>query len=247
MRLSRLVGGLAIALPLFLGTFSLFSWILPNYDPVFHDTISHFYYNDALAEEVFVGTLVGLGLIMITYRGGNSTESRVASAGGVLAICVAMFPTSGWIELEGSYDRCSNPTEPPPGSWDAWVGVIHVGSAVLLFALLAYFCLVLFRRPGPSGAINSKNKEKRNRYYWRSGLTIVGCMLAIAGYWLVGDDAKCSEARLWSDLNLTFVFEAIALIAFGFSWLVRSRGMGKWLLDKDQAAWLGHMESPAAK
>lgn len=32
--------------------------------------------------------------------------------------------------------------------------------------------------------------------------------------------------EIWNDLRLTFVFETIALWAFGFSWLVKGRIFG---------------------
>jgi NADH:ubiquinone oxidoreductase subunit 6 (subunit J) len=160
-------------------------------------SISAYYYTGATA--VFVGLLVALGLFLLTYRGYANdhrwADRAAAVTAGIAALGVALFPTGA----------------PAPGLELAWwstaTGVIHYASAVVLFAMFAVFSLWLFRLT--DGSRPSRGKLRRNRVYLACGLLIVGGMIWAGVAGLRGGSI--------------FVPEAIALVAFAISWLVKGR------------------------
>ena len=101
-----------------------------------------------------------------------------------------------------------------------------------MFAILFYFTLFVFRRVQiEQDVINGQigpHKLRRNRIYLGCAMCITLAMAAIGGAtvseWYVG-----SLVPWWEGYRLTFVFEAIGLMAFGFAWLVNGRFV-PWLI-----------------
>ena len=108
----------------------------------------------------------------------------------------------------------------------------HYIAAAVLFAILLYFTLFLLRRVQiEQDVINGQigaHKRRRNRIYFGCAMCITLAMVAIGGAtvseWYLG-----SLVPWWEDYRLTFVFEAIGLMAFGFAWLVNGRFV-PWLI-----------------
>ncbi len=237
-KLASIVGSLAFLLPIVLAIYGVVG-------DQFHDTISHFYYSDAFAEEFFVGTLVGVGLIMLAYEGNDGVEAFWATLAGILAILVAFFPADGWIVLRdfgittvdnvpyhADYPVNLNPSA-QVRPIDNAAGIVHKLSAITLFSILAFFCLKIFTRGRFEGQDAELSKQRRNVIYRLCGLVIA---LAVAVI-LIGNTANHYGAISgWDRYNLTFWAEAVALIAFGISWITRSRVFGLALLDSDQKA-----------
>lgn len=227
IKLSFIVGILALSLPLLLVLYAGLTW-------QFHDTISHFYYSDAIAEEVFSGTLIGVGLIMLAYVGRHDDETHWATAGGILAFGVAFLPADGWI-VQDVVNNCpydpSYRADVPADPWDPWIGVAHLACAFLLFSILAYFCLGIFPREKNATQGREENKKRRNIRYRLCGGLIILCLLAIAVGMVL---SKTGQIAWWNCYKLSFIFEAIALLAFGYSWLVKSKFNGSSMLDDDQ-------------
>jgi hypothetical protein len=182
------------------------------------DSISSYYYTGAVA--LFVGALVALAAFLFTYRGYNNKYSvfdRIAGfiAGGA-AIGVAFFPT-----------RAPNPSL-KPSWWIDLTGQIHFGSAIVLFLTLACFALLLFPMTDPDEPRPSKDnplpgdKRWRNWFYRSCGVVMVACILWA---WIA---LRNNKGIFWP--------EAIALIAFAASWLVKGRF--EWtLLSAVKSTW----------
>lgn len=241
-----LVGLTAIGLP-FVMFFSA------NIGVCFFDSISHFYYAPFFGS-VFVASLAFIGTFLLAYRGENKSESQLASIAGICAFGVAMLPTSGpgcespsfpariFAKLsektvEGG-ESVLYPDQDPDRFFELFkfVGILHYASAVLLLSFLAYFSFVVFTRVIPGvhasedGTLTAA-KTIRNKIYITSGVLIVVSILALGAYalssWISGE-----RWNWWNDFNLTFWFEALALVSFGVSWMVKSRIYGKFLLDE---------------
>ena len=116
---------------------------------------------------------------------------------------------------------------------------LHYGSAALLFAFLLWFAFFVFTavdedklNPDGTVAVESKHrnpdgtlkpaKKLRNAIYYFSGTVMLVCMLALA-YSAFIPDAPPGEVTRWDAGNWTFWFEAIALVCFGISWMVKGR------------------------
>ncbi len=156
-------------------------------------SISAYYYTDAVA--VFAGVLSVLAVYLFTYRGyrnpGQYLDRTTTIIAGFAAVGVACFPTRSPLE--------------PPQWWQPWVGHVHIGSAIVLFAAFAVFALFLFpRSPSPLRAL-SAGKLCRRAIYLTCGLGIVACLI-----W----------AALVDDI---FWPETIALEFFAVSWLVKGK------------------------
>jgi hypothetical protein len=162
-------------------------------------SISAYYYTRTGG--YFVGSMCALGVIFASYRHHPRPDyvldNRLSNAAGVLAVLVALIPTS------------SDP-DPAVGSW---IGrAIHLASAFVLLLILAYLSYYRFTRPKGSGHTTPK-KRLQNQVYRLSGRIIVIGVLVIFL-------ASAFDADPW----LPLLSESIAVIAFGCAWLVKSEG-----------------------
>lgn len=241
--LARLVGTVALGLPfvMLLGA---------AVATCFYDSISHFYYARFLGD-VLVAALAFIGTFLIAYRGESRRENRLATLAGLAAFGIALFPTAGdgcderrfsgriLADLEAESLTAPLRVEPAvdPGRFFelfAQAQTIHFASAAALFAFLAFYTFVVFTRVIEEEHLTAEGtltpeKAARNRFYVGCGLVIVVSIAALGAYAVMG-------WSWWNDYNLTFWFEALALWAFGLSWMVKGRFYGFFLLDpRDRA------------
>ena len=191
--LRRIVGWIAVSLPfvLMIGNM-LFEGI------EFKGSISAYYYTRVGG--IFVGALWALGVFFLSYNyrtlSGYWTDNHLSNFACAAAVGVALFPTAS----DAAHDD----------GWEKTVSLLHLGCAGLLFGLLAYFSLVLFTRSG--GAEITPDKLRRNAVHRACGIIIVVAMALV----LLSNAVKPSGS--WHAL---LVLETAAVVAFGFSWLVK--------------------------
>ena len=161
-------------------------------DKVIQPSISHYYHTGM--SDVFVGVICAIALFMFYYCGPEKIDNICGDIAGFSAVGIALFPTT----KEGAAD---------------WVGVVHYSCAAVFFLTLAFFAIWLFRKT-KKGEEPTPQKKKRNMIYLICGIIMIACLLAIVIYhnFLKVDG---------QDTILVFVAETIALIAFGFSWMVK--------------------------
>jgi len=168
-------------------------------------SISASYYTEA--RDAFVGMLFVVGAFMWAYNGHTIKEAVASKIASVAAICVVMFPTS--------CDICETNI----------ISITHYGAAVILFAILAYFCFVPFR-------LNTKGKKgkkgRRSKIYFVCGGIMVGCMLSLFIAKLILSDETIETLRV------TYWVETIALVTFGFAWIVAGKYI-RFFVDEDEA------------
>lgn len=235
------------------------------------NSLSHYYFSKYLGA-FFVGTLVGLATLLFAYTGQNRLEDRVAKIMAVCALLVALFPTGGdpcegtfktsriflgeheahspafHFEHQGGDDSLKEYTFIP------YSGIIHFGAAAVLFFLLSYYSALIFTRVNWESAKKDKthflipsSKRTRNRFYIGCTLLILCSIVAMGGVFLLDLFApNLGVMRIWGAWNLTFWFEALALIAFGLAWFVKGRllGFAALLGDEDEAAELWESSNP---
>jgi hypothetical protein len=203
--LRQLIGILGLCLPfgLLLGNKLLGS------DVWFQPSISHFYYS--YMHIAFVGVLCVLGGFLITYKGKSTLENRVSNFSGAFSFGVAMFPTA----FEGFIGQdYLNPTV-----WHGWFNYIHFGSAGLLFACFAFFCLKIFQESdaGQTEGHFDEKKKFRNKIYKTCGWGIVTSIVMIGVCTIYESKFGANMFTTYS----TFIFETTALLFFGNSWLLK--------------------------
>lgn len=244
-RLARIVGAIAALLPTVTLVTGLTGYVC------FYDSLSHFYYSRFLGD-VFVGSLIFIGVFLIAYSGEDKIENRLATLAGFCAMFVAVFPTAFRgcedpdfagrafmfmkVSDAGKAVKFVLPSDEEAVLGHAfqlfpWSAVVHYASATLLFAFLAWYAFKVF--PRKIEEVDAGNaKIRRNRIYYACGTVIVLSMIALGAYGLFGD-----AWPWWNDYNLTFWCEAFALWAFGLSWMVKGRLWNwSWLVDPHEAA-----------
>jgi hypothetical protein len=162
-------------------------------------SISISYWTDA--RDIFVGSLIAVGFFLFAYNGEGGKadwEFYLSKAACLFAVCVALFPTTGYSDLN------------VPPAWAArsagFFGLrpqhIHYGAAVLLFAcLIAMMWFFSFR---------ALRKGKRGRaYFYRAvALLMAGGIMALLGL---------GHTLGWN--NTVLYVEVWGLSLFGIGWL----------------------------
>lgn len=96
------------------------------------------------------------------------------------------------------------------------IRAIHIVSAAILFLTLAYMSHCRFTRSGPEPTEEKKIRNKVYRicaYAMYSGLGLLLVRYCVLRAGLVPES--------WNDAPAVLIIEALMLIAFGFSWLVK--------------------------
>lgn len=204
LTLRKAVGLLGMVLPFLL----LFGYLLFEKACSFPPSISHFYYTTM--GNWFVGTLCGVSLFLFCYNGHDRADKIASKTAAFFALLVAMFPTNF-----GSYAdmKCSRIVG---GDNDA-AHLVHYISAAILFSCFAFFCLFQFTKTNKPGRMASP-KKTRNGIYKACGWVIIFCMAGISLVSIIDPLYDALQA-----FKPTFVLETLALLAFGFSWLIKGK------------------------
>ena len=210
LALRKVIGIIGISLPfvLAIGAAIFFGTNIQS-------SVSSYYYTGM--GDVFVGALCAIGVFLFSYKGPNPVDEpaddRAGNLGGVFAVGMALFPT----------------VSDSPGSSDAsFIGYIHIIFAAGFFLTLIYFSLFLFTKIHPTRS-PSRKKLQRNKVYRVCGYIMILCILLIAIYSLLPNGMAMSLKAY----HPVFWLEAIAVVAFGISWLTK----GEAIL-KDEAEFL---------
>ena len=158
-------------------------------------SISASYYEDGWSRDIFVGFLFAIAAFLLAYNGQATSEMVSSKIAAGAALGVAMFPCA-----------CGGHPEIIPN--------VHGIAALVMFAILAFFCYGFYERARAKG-----HSEARLRAYIYAvcGLTIIAAIVTalIDNYSNGMIGAKIPRA--------TFYGERAGLIAFGVSWLTASR------------------------
>ncbi|MFT6395284.1 MAG: hypothetical protein ACJAYU_000026 [Bradymonadia bacterium] len=199
-------------------------------------TLSEYYASGA--RDIFVGVLCVIGFFFFAYRGHSPEDDIAGDLACFFALGVALFPTT---------------------SQHMVIEKIHGASALGMFLVLFYFSACLFtltkdsprekawqrvrralgqmgrrtalfiaRKPPTNDPTDhrSPRKRKRDDVYLICGGVILACVLLCLLSFAIGVRTSPRYGRY----NPVLILEAVALIAFGFSWLVKGE---VFLVDKD--------------
>lgn len=198
--LRKSIGWLGILLPAAMLTGNL---LFGNCRAI-QDSNSHYYYT--ITGNLFVGILCAVALFLLAYKGypDDKTDNILTSLAGICALGIAFFPTN-----DNSADACTIFHLP----LSKLRNTTHYAFAGSFFVLLAWISFFLFTR---SKGMMTHSKQMRNKLYRACGLLIVFFIALIALYGIFG-----KQLTAWDKYKPVFWLEWLALIAFGFSWLIK--------------------------
>lgn len=163
--------------------------------PAIHSISESYYHGDA-ARNVLVGFLFAIAALMFAYNGRSDVEKYLSKVAAIAAICIAVFPCGC---LVGHKQQNVE-------------SVVHLTSAGIMFAILAVFCRIFYQHAVMIGHVEAR---RRAGIYVLSGLTIAGALLvAVLNHFFPVIGQTIPDVIFWC--------EAVALVAFGVSWLTAS-------------------------
>jgi hypothetical protein len=162
-------------------------------------------YYHTCSRDVFVGILSVVGLFLIMYQGPEAIDDRAGLLAGLCALGVATFPVAkpghvgapvGLLQLPGSTSQ-----------------YVHLAFAATLFIILAAMAGFLFTRNSGQGRTPQK--------HWRDGIyRVCACAIVVSLLGILMHMAWFPNATIFGAPPV-FVGEAVSLLAFGYSWLIK--------------------------
>jgi len=184
-------------------------------DNSFKSSISHYYYSTV--GELFTGVLCAVALFMFCYKGHKLrkgekglSDNALSNLAGIFALGVVLFPTG-----YGADDACIRDNVRSFLS-STNTGYIHFTMAALFFVSLSVMSMVNFRRTADKVSFG---KGEHDNTYLVCGIAMLACLALIFIYsmWVEGKIG-------WLDrIHPVYCLEAIALIFFGISWLLKGK------------------------
>lgn len=208
-RMRKLVGILGLSLPV----------LLPIGASEFLASISHYYY-DTLSSLFFIIILSAFGLFLISYKGYTKDEDSeqisddfLTNIGGLAALIVVFVPTT----CIGSTSQtikalCETCDVPLFGHSLTTPNTIHLVSAGIFILCMGWMSKYKFTR-GSKSMHNKIYKHCGNVVFISVALLIVGIIL------------EKLEVNFFINDYYVYIFETIAVFAFGTSWLVKGKAI----------------------
>lgn len=205
-RIRKAVGCLGISLPIVLLVLSLIPFLKTDVQ----SSISSYYYTNF--REIMTGTLCAVSLFLIRYKSSENPvfwkdDDIMTNIAGVMALGVAFFPTNP--------ECCSQKIYTLIPVCSKYLGWLHYFFAASFFLILAEISIAVF-------TIGQKKSKKIPLSYLNENNIYKGCGIAIIVFTLMM--LICGLLNLFP--YSTLIFEALALWAFGISWLVKGRILG---------------------
>jgi hypothetical protein len=184
--------------------------LIPFFKTNIQKSISYYYYTNL--REIFIGVLCAVSLFLIRYKGVNNpvfwkNDDKMTNLAGIMALGVALVPTN-------PLDCCEKVYTLIPVCAKA-IGHFHTFFAAGFFIILAIISIKIFtigQNQDPDIKLRLLNE---NNIYKVCGYVIILCVILIV---------ICDKLHLFR--SSTLILEALALIAFGTSWLIKGRVFG---------------------
>ena len=207
--LRRLVGILGMVLPILLYLTLRIGYGHQEELP----SISHYYFTRASI--FFIIIVSSLAIFLIIYKDNDPLDFYLSTGAGLFALCVLLFPTDNLVKC------CANNPYPYIITFlkdDPARETFHFISAAIFLGCLDAMSFFLFTKSDKPKDKRRPRKIWRNRIYRTCSLIMTIALLVS----FLGGYCKLIFPKGYYDAhNLTFWMEAIAIEAFGISWLVK--------------------------
>lgn len=209
-KLRLMIGVLGVMLPVMLW---FFLWVDSGLTtPLF--SISHYYYTRV--DSIFILVVGLMGFFLIAYKGYDVRDFIVSGVSGLGAISLLLWPTDN---LETSCCISKMPCDHVVSMLydNTFRSYWHYASAGVFLGGLAYMSLFLFTKSDKSVEQRGKAKRRRNKVYRTCGVVMLMALAVI-----IAKPIGIISETWFKANNMTFWMEAVAVEAFGISWLVKS-------------------------
>lgn len=206
----RAIGYLAISLPIVLLTLSFFKFFGTNPQR----SISHYYYTNL--REIFTGTLLAVGLFLISYRGHSNpsfwkNDRLLTNIAGAMAIGVAFIPTAQDLKPNADLACPEKIHTLIPFTLEA----LHYAFAGILFFISDLLAINVFTIGQENETNIPKSIIDENNIYRFCGYSILLFLVLVP-----------ISAHYGFFHYSTLVLEALSLFVFGAAWLIKGRALG---------------------
>jgi hypothetical protein len=199
LSMRRMIGILGISLPIIV----VFGGFIQGNVEI-QPSISGYYYTNM--RDFFVGLLCIVSIFLMSYKGYEKVDNIVGNLSGIFAFGMVLFPTA----------MCYGCAHEKVGMFLIYDNVseyIHLTFGFLFFLTLSYNSIFLFTKRQPGHL--SEAKRRRNFIYRFCGIVMILSMLCIVVYTFFYRNTEVD------DIYPVLIFESIALLAFGISWLIK--------------------------
>jgi len=197
LSMRRMVGILAIGLP-----FIIVLGGLVETGSIIQGSLSSYYYTNM--RDFLVGLIFAVAIFLISYKGYELIDDIVTNLSGVFALGIIAYPTSMFSNQVVRVGVFQTP--------DDVSQYIHLVFSILFLLSLAFNSIFLFTRHSGNP---SREKKKRNKIYASCGIVMVLSVIGMVTYIVFYSHTFLAKGRP------VLIFETIALISFGVSWLVK--------------------------
>jgi hypothetical protein len=222
LTLRKGIGCLGTALPFILA----FGGMLLH-GPGIRSSISAYYHTGM--GDVFVGIICAIGIFLFSYKGYEPKDDRAGDFACLCAVGLALFPTYP-DAVAPSWAACLAhvPNLQEPSGLEKITAGAHGVFAAGFFLTLTYFSLVLFTKSDPKKKPTRK-KLQRILVYKACGyvMLLAIALIALGGSILYLGLLPDTTVCMVMSLDPLFWLESIAIVAFGFSWLVKGEAILK--------------------
>ena len=203
LTLRTVIGILGIGLPIVvsLGALIIFQTGLQG-------SISGYYYTGM--RNVLVGTLWATGFFLLSYKGYQPIDDILSDFACAAAVGISLFPTAP--ETGATHQQVI-------------IGWFHLGFAGIFFGILIVFCLHLFTKTNSTKP--TRQKLERNIVYKVCGYSMIACISLLVVYSVLQAVLPKASIAPLAALHPIYWLEAIALVAFGISWLTKGEAILK--------------------
>jgi hypothetical protein len=197
------MAGVSIIFPLVLW------WVGLVFDVKFQASISSYYHTPM--RDIFVGSLIAIGVFLWFYQGITKKENIALNCAGILAIVVAFTPTA-FLNIDGQVECETFTTLPIGGISEATASYIHGTSAILFFAAIAFVCIFT------SGETLREISDPVRRNFYKTIYNFLGAGMIISPL-----TSALLLLFLKETSNIIYFVELVAVWAFSAYWIVKTK------------------------